>query len=204
MNTEEKIDESAHIGRQFIISIVAVLTTGVLVCGVYPLVVWGVSQVAFSYQANGSMVTDAGGRVVGSRLIGQTFTKPQYFHPRPSAAGSGYDPTQTSGSNLGPTNKQLISDVSGFAAAYRTDNGLAADAEVPVDAVTRSGSGCDPHISLSNAKLQAARVARARGMKEEDVMKLVDENTDGRDWGIFGEPGVNVLALNLALDKTGH
>jgi K+-transporting ATPase ATPase C chain len=134
-------------------------------------------------------------------LIGQAFTGPQYFHPRPSAAGDGYDAMSSSASNLGPTNEDLLSAVLERIAAYRTKNGLATDEKVPVDAVTSSGSGLDPHISRANARLQAPRVARERGIPLEDVLLLVDKHTDGRSLGFLGDPGVNVLELNLALDS---
>ncbi|HTW95294.1 MAG TPA: K(+)-transporting ATPase subunit C [Tepidisphaeraceae bacterium] len=196
--------EPLHIGRELAISIVAVISTAVLVCGVYPLIVWGIAQLAFPFQANGSMVADASGTVVGSRLIGQSFAAPKYFHPRPSDAGNGYDPTQTGGSNLGPTSAKLMSNVAAAAAVYRAENNLPSGAEVPVDAVTASGSGCDPHISVANARLQAPRVAKARGMSLDQVLQLIDQNTDGPGLGFLGEPGVNVLSLNLALDKAGH
>ncbi|WP_119322952.1 K(+)-transporting ATPase subunit C [Capsulimonas corticalis] len=189
-----------------------------IVSGVYPLIVWGLSQAAFAHQANGSLTKDAQGKVVGSALLAQGFTKPEYFHPRPSAAGNGYDATASSGTNLGPTSDKLINgihkktadgkdDPSNFdgvkdlAAQYRTENSLPAGAPVPVDAVTRSASGLDPDISVANAKVQAARVAKARGVGGEEIDRLVDANTQGRDLGLFGEPRVNVLQLNLALDK---
>jgi K+-transporting ATPase ATPase C chain len=177
----------------------------------YPLVVLGVSQLAFHDKANGSLVTAADGHVVGSSLLGQTFTGDRYFQGRPSAAGitaSGStdadgqpgDPSDLSlsnsgGSNLGPTNPDLTDEVAQRAADYRSLNGLAADAPVPVDAVTSSGSGVDPQISVANARLQADRVARARGLDPATVLKLVDQHTDGRSLGVFGEPGVNVLEL---------
>lgn len=205
--------------KQFVISIRITLVLLLLVSGVYPLVVWGLSQAAFRHQANGSLITDAQGRTVGSALLAQGFTRPEYFHPRPSAAGSGYDPTASSGTNLGPTSDKLINgihkktadgkdDPSNFdgvkdlAAAYRTENSLPAGTLVPVDAVTRSASGLDPQISPANAGLQAARVAKARRISEEAVHQAIAQNTQGRSLGFLGEPGVNVLTLNLALDKT--
>ena len=205
--------------KQLIISIRITFVLLLLVSGAYPLVVLGIAQAAFHHQANGSLVVDAGGKVVGSELLAQAFTKPEYFHPRPSAAGSGYDPTASSGTNLGPTSDKLISgvhkpdiakgkpDPSDFdgvkdlAAQYRKDNGLAPNALVPVDAVTRSASGLDPHISPVNAALQMARVAAARGMTVDSIKQLIAENTQGRGLGFLGEPGVNVMTLNLALDK---
>jgi K+-transporting ATPase ATPase C chain len=183
----------------------------------YPLAVTGIAQGLFSDKADGSLVENADGEVVGSRLIGQSFTEPQYFHPRPSAAGDGYDASASSGSNLGPTNDNLLvgeeddpatddvdetfDGVEQRAAAYREENGLAPDALVPVDAVTASASGLDPHISVANARLQAARVADERGMEVDAVLALVDDHTSGRTLGFLGEKGVNVLELNLALDE---
>lgn len=172
-----------------------------VICGVaYPLVVTGVAQAAFRHQAEGSLV-EAGGRPVGSSLVGQPFTRAGYFHPRPSAAGEGYDATASGASNLGPTSPDLLAAVSERVEAYRQENGLAADRPVPVDAVTASASGLDPHISVANARLQAPRVAAARGLAEDEVLALVDDHTDGRVLGVLGEPGVNVLELNLALDE---
>jgi K+-transporting ATPase ATPase C chain len=173
-----------------------------LICGVaYPLLSTAIGQIAFGNKADGSLIK-RDGVVVGSKLIGQSFTAPQYFHPRPSAAGAGYDGSASSGSNLGPTSPDLLSAVKDRVAAYREDNGLAADALVPVDAVTASGSGLDPHISVANARLQTARVAKARGLDAAVVAKLVGKYTDGRQLWVLGEPGVNVVELNLALDST--
>ena len=172
-----------------------------LVCGVaYPLVSTAIAQVAFHDKANGSLVT-LHGTVVGSSLIGQSFTSPQYFHPRPSAAGTGYDGSQSSGSNLGPLSTDLLRAVADRVAAYRSENDLGPDVPVPVDAVTASGSGLDPHISVANARLQTARVAAARGLDPALVARLVREHTDGRELLVMGEPGVNVLELNIALDE---
>ena len=204
--------------KQLVISIRITLVLLLLVSGVYPLVVWGLSQAAFKHQANGSLITNAQGQVIGSELLAQGFTKPEYFHPRPSAAGNGYDPTQSSGTNLGPTSDKLINGihkklangkddptnfdgVKDLAAAYRKDNGLASDTLVPVDAVTRSASGLDPHISPANAELQADRVAKARNTTGDTVRGLIKQNTWGRSLGFLGEPVVNVLTLNVALDK---
>ena len=172
-----------------------------VICGfVYPLLVTGIGQAAFNDKANGSLIK-RDGVVVGSELIGQAFAAPEYFHSRPSAAGAGYDGSASSGSNLGPTNPDLLAAVEERAAAYRTENGLPGDALVPVDAVTASGSGLDPHISIANARLQTPRVAQERGLALEDVQHLVTEHTDDRDFYVLGEPGVNVLELNLALDR---
>ncbi len=174
-----------------------------LLCGVaFPLLSTLIGQVAFGDKADGSLIR-RDGVVVGSKLIGQTFTAPQYFHPRPSAAGAGYDGSASSGSNLGPTNPDLLSAVGERVAAYREENGLAADALVPVDAVTASGSGLDPHISIANARLQVPRVASERGLDVGVVSAMVDKYTDGRRLFVLGEPGVNVVELNLALDENG-
>jgi K+-transporting ATPase ATPase C chain len=189
--------------RQLLPALTMVLVFTVLTGVAYPLLVTAVAQVGFPDEANGSLVEDAEGEVVGSSLIGQRFTEPRYFHPRPSAAGDGYDPTLSSGSNLGPTNEVLLDGVAERIAAYREENALGDDVEVPVDAVTASASGLDPHISVANARLQAARVADERGLPLDDVLDLVDEHTSSRDLGFLGERGVNVLELNLALDEAG-
>jgi potassium-transporting ATPase KdpC subunit len=173
-----------------------------LLCGVaYPLFSTLIGQVAFGDKADGSLIK-RDGVVVGSKLIGQTFVAPEYFHSRPSAAGDGYDGSASSGSNLGPTNPDLLSAVHDRAVAYREENGLASDALVPVDAVTASGSGLDPHISIANARLQIPRVASERGLDVAVVSELVDKYTDGRNLLVLGEPGVNVVELNLALDDS--
>jgi K+-transporting ATPase ATPase C chain len=182
-----------------LVFVVLTVLTGVL----YPLAVTAVAQVALPGRSDGSLL-ERNGTVVGSRLIGQGFSGESYFHPRPSAAGDGYDGASSSASNLGPTNEDLLSAVEERVAAYRELNGLAPGAEVPVDAVTSSGSGLDPHISPANARLQAPRVADERGLSQEDVLELVDEHTEDRSLGFLGQPGVNVLELNLALDaETG-
>jgi K+-transporting ATPase ATPase C chain len=187
--------------RQLLPALRVTIALTILLGLAYPLAMTGLAQALFRTQANGSLVT-VNGTVVGSKLIGQEFTDAKYFHPRPSAAGStGYDPTASGASNLGPSSSTLLADVDQRVAAYRAENNLPANAEVPVDAVTASGSGLDPEISIANADDQAARVAQARGIPLEAVMRLVKTNTEGRSLGIFGEPGVNVLALNLALDR---
>ena len=181
-------------------SLLLTLVFAVLLCGVYPLAVFAGAQLLFPEKANGSLVTDATGAVRGSALLAQSFTSDKYFQPRPSAAGTGYDASSSSGTNLGPTSQKLADAIKANVAAYRTANGLAADAAVPADAVTSSGSGLDPHISLANAQLQIARVARARALTLSQVQALIAAHTDARDLGIFGEPTVNVLQLNRALD----
>jgi K+-transporting ATPase ATPase C chain len=186
--------------RQLVPALVAFLALTILTGVAYPLAVTGVSQVVFPGRADGSLV-ERGGTTVASKLIGQQFASPRYFQPRPSAAGDGYDAMSSSASNLGPTNEDYLSEVRKRVAAYRRENGLAADIAVPADAVTASGSGLDPHISPANARLQAPRVARARGMDVADVLALVDDHTNGRSLGFLGDPGVNVVELNLALDN---
>jgi len=182
-------------------AVMATLVLALVTCGLYPLVVWGISQVAFSDKANGSLIVGKDGTVRGSKLLGQNFTGAKYFHPRPSAAGAnGYDATSSSGSNLGPTSQKLHDAIKDRVAAYRAENGLKETDPVPADAVTSSGSGLDPHISPRNAELQAARVAKARGLTLEQVQKHIRANVAEADLGILGEPGVNVLQLNLVLD----
>jgi K+-transporting ATPase ATPase C chain len=173
----------------------------VLLCGAYPLAVWAGAQALFPAKANGSLVVDRSGAVRGSALLAQNFSSEKYFQPRPSAAGTGYDATSSSGTNLGPTSQKLADSIKAAVAAYRTANGLAADAPVPADAVTSSGSGLDPHISVANAEIQARRVARARHLPPAVIQALVSAHIEDRDLGVFGEPRVNVLLLNLALDQ---
>lgn len=182
------------------VSILSTLLLSLLLCGVFPVVVWGIGQALFARQANGSLITDAHGTVIGSSLIGQAFSSDRYFQPRPSAAGNGYDATNSGGTNLGPTSKKLSDSIVAAVAAYRKANGLSADAPVPADAVTSSGSGLDPDISVDNADYQAARVAKARGLTLARVQDLVAAHITDRNWGLLGEPRVNVLLLNLALD----
>jgi potassium-transporting ATPase KdpC subunit len=166
----------------------------------YPYAITGIAQAVFHRQANGSLV-EQNGQTVGSSLVGQSFTGAAYFHPRPSAAGAdGYDGSSSSGSNLGPSSQVLATRVAGDVQKVRDENGLAADAKVPVDAVTTSASGLDPHISPAYAELQIPRVAQARGMSEEAVRKLAEKYTDGSTLGVLGEPRVNVPRLNIALD----
>jgi len=179
------------------------LVFAVVCCGVYPLVVFGISQAMFRDKANGSLIVDKDGTIHGSRLLGQQFTQDKYFITRPSDAGANgmaYDPTSSGGSNLGPTSQKLNDTIKQNIAAYITQNNLATNTPVPADAVTASASGLDPHISVANAEIQVARVARARGIPEDRVRALVKQNTTGRDLGVFGEPRVNVMTLNFALD----
>lgn len=185
-------------------AIVSTLVLAVICCGFYPLAVTGIARAAFAKQADGSLITDKHGTVIGSSLLGQNFCGDRYFHPRPSAAGAnGYDAASSSGSNLGPTSRKLADQIKERVAAYRASNGLAADQQVPADAVTASGSGLDPHISPANAKLQASRVAKARGIARQTVESLIISHTDRATFGLIGEDGVNVLELNLALDSLG-
>lgn len=213
---------------QLLAAVRAVLVLTVLTGLLYPLAVTGVAQVAFGDKADGSLV-ERDGQVVGSSLVGQTFTSEEYFQGRPSAAGAAAtgsmvdvldengeptgevvpaDPSDltqvnSGASNLGPTNEDLLATVEERVAAYRETNGLADNQEVPVDAVTASGSGVDPQISVANARLQAARVADARDLDVDQVLELVDQHTSSRSLGFLGEKGVNVLELNLALDELG-
>ena len=203
----------------FAVALRATLVTLVLTGLAYPLAVTGVAQVLFPHRANGSIVVDDKGREVGSELIGQGFADPAYVRPRPSA--SGYDAANSSGTNLSTTSKKLrdgqpddpatkdvdesFTGVKDLAAAFRADNGLPAGVDVPADAVSRSASGIDPHVSPETALLQAPRIARARGVAVDRVQAVIAEHTEGRELGFLGEPRVNVLAVNLALDrKFGH
>jgi K+-transporting ATPase ATPase C chain len=183
--------------RAIMATIILAVITGIA----YPLAVTGIAQLVFKEKANGSLI-QKDGQIIGSKLIGQNFTRPEYFHPRPSAAGKeGYDASASSGSNLGPTNATLIAGIKANINKVRTENPGVKTGDIPVDLVTASASGLDPHISPAAAYLQVPRVAGARQIKEDTVKKLVDEYTEGRQFGVFGEPRVNVLLLNLALDK---
>ncbi len=184
-------------------SVLAVAILGLIVGGIYPLASWVLAQTIFPGRANGSLMTQKG-RVIGSSLIGQPFQSPVYFHPRPSAAGDGYDSERSGGTNLGPLSKMLAETVRARVAAYRAENGLPSDASVPADAVTASASGLDPHISPENARIQARRVAQARGLSEAEVLRLVEACVERRALGVLGEPRVNVLRLNLSLDGIIH
>lgn len=198
----------------------AIFLTGVFVVltgFVFPGLIWLCGQALFPYQANGSLMHDASGKVIGSEIIGQQFTSAQYFHTRPSAAGSGYDAANSSGTNLGPTSSKLFAGITDdpattevdesypgveqLARSYREENGLPSDAVVPVDAVTRSASGLDPHISPQNALLQAQRISKERSLKIEKIHALINSHIETRYLGIFGDPRVNVVKLNLSLDK---
>jgi potassium-transporting ATPase KdpC subunit len=181
-------------------AVVVTLVLAVVCCGLYPLIVFGLGQALFPFKANGSLIVDAKGNVKGSRLLGQQLTGEKYFHSRPSAAGNGYDALSSGGSNLGPTSQKLHDSIAQNLNDYRSQNGLATNAPVPADAVTASGSGLDPHISPGNAEIQAPRVAKARGLGLDKVRALITQFTDKADFGVLGEPGVNVLELNLALD----
>ena len=184
-------------------AVFATLILAIVCCGLYPLVVFGISQMLFHDKANGSLIVDQDGTVRGSKLLAQGFTADKYFHPRPSAAGNGYDAASSGGSNLGPTSQKLNDAIKDRIGAYRKENGLSENDSIPADAVTASGSGLDPHISLRNAELQTPRVAKARAISDEKMRRLIEQNTDGRDFGVLGDPRVNVLRLNLALDTLG-
>ncbi|MBL8181047.1 MAG: potassium-transporting ATPase subunit KdpC [Blastocatellia bacterium] len=184
--------------KDLITSTLVIFVMTVLVGVLYPLAVWGVGQALFPHQANGSLIVKDG-EVVGSELIGQTFTSAKYFHSRPSAAGDGYDAGASSGSNLGPTNKKLIDRVTTDAETLSEENSTA---KIPADMVTTSGSGLDPHITPAAAEFQLPRVARERGISEAKLREIVAKHTSGRDFGFLGEPRVNVLLLNLELDKS--
>jgi K+-transporting ATPase ATPase C chain len=182
-------------------AIVSTFILAALCCGLYPLAVTGIAKLAFADKANGSLIVDKDGVIIGSSLIGQNFSGEKYFHPRPSAAGAnGYDAASSSGSNLGPTSQKLADQLKERIAAYRLTNGLTENQMVPADAVTASASGLDPHISEANAAMQANRVAQARSLSVEKVRELIAANTDKADFGFLGVDGVNVLKLNLALD----
>jgi K+-transporting ATPase ATPase C chain len=183
------------LGKQLVPALLVTLVLTVLLGLVYPLAVTGLAQVLFPHRANGSLIV-RGGKVVGSELVGQAFTGAGTFHSRPSAAGTGYDPTATSGTNLGPTSRKLVDQVTAAVVAAQAEN---PGRPVPADLVTSSASGLDPHITPAAAEFQVPRVARERGLSEAEVRRLVAAHTEGRQWGVLGEPRVNVLELNLEL-----
>jgi K+-transporting ATPase ATPase C chain len=185
--------------RQLLPAVKAVLAFTVLTGVLYPLLVLGIGQAVFADEANGSLV-EVDGAVVGSALLGQAFTDPGYLHPRPSAAGDGYDASSSSGSNLGPSDEGLLATIGERAVDYREENGLPDGALVPVDAVTASGSGLDPHVSVANARLQARRIAEARGLTVDEVLTVIDSRTIHRPLGVLGDDVVDVLAVNVRLD----
>jgi potassium-transporting ATPase KdpC subunit len=186
-----------NITRNLVTAVLMTIVTTILLGIVYPLAVTGIAQVLFRDQANGQLL-ERDGKVVGSRIIGQGFSSPGYFRSRPSAAGTGYDAANSAGTNLGPTNKKLIDSVKVAVDAAKKDN---PGTPVPIDLVTSSASGLDPHISPANAAFQASRVARERGVPEAEIQRLVAVHTQGRQFGFLGEPVVNVLELNLSLDE---
>jgi potassium-transporting ATPase KdpC subunit len=186
-----------NIIRNLIVAVLMTIVTTALLGLAYPLVVTAIAQAVFPDQANGQLVV-RNGQVVGSRLLAQRFSSPAYFHPRPSTAGAGYDAANSAGSQLGPTNRKLIETVKQNVEAARREN---PGRRIPIDLVTASASGLDPHISPASAEFQVPRVAKARGMPEDSLRNLVREHTEGRQWGFLGEPRINVLELNLALDS---
>jgi len=186
-----------NITKNLVAAVLMTIVTTLILGVIYPLAITAIAQVAFPSQANGQLI-ERDGKVVGSRIIGQGFSSSGYFRSRPSAAGTGYDAANSAGSNLGPTNKKLIDAVTANVEAARKEN---PNAPIPIDLVTTSASGFDPHLSPAAADFQVPRIARERGMSEADLRQLVEAHTEGRQLGFFGEPRVNVLELNLALDR---
>jgi len=189
--------EDIAMKKNLLISVLMTIATTILLGIIYPLVVTGLAQLLFKDKANGQLIVQ-NGQVVGSRIIGQAFTSPAYFHSRPSNAGNGYDAANSNGSQLGPTNHTLIDRVKADVASNQADN---PGQPVPIDLVTSSGSGLDPHITPAAAEFQVLRVAKERGVNQEDLRQLIARHTEGRQWGFLGEPRVNVLELNLELDQ---
>jgi len=185
--------------KNLIISVLMTIATTLLLGVIYPLVITAAAQFTMKDKANGQLI-EQNGKLIGSRIIGQPFVGAGYFHSRPSAAGNGYDPTSSSASNLAPTNQKLIDRVKADVATDQADN---PGKPVPIDLVTTSGSGLDPHISPAAADYQVPRIAKARGISEDDLRRLIAQHTEGRQWGFLGEPRVNVLELNLSLDAYG-
>ena len=186
-----------NIARNLLVAVLMTVATTLLFGIVYPLAMTGLAQAIFPAKANGQLI-ERSGRVIGSRIIGQAFSSPGYFHGRPSAAGAGYDAANSGGTNLGPTSRKLVDAVTAAVEAAAREN---PSAPVPIDLVTSSASGLDPHVSPAAALFQATRVARERGVPEADVRRMIEARVEGRQWGFFGEPRVNVLELNLALDE---
>ena len=184
--------------KDLVTSVFVLIVFTIILGGVYPLAVWGVGQLVFSYQANGSLIRNAQGEVIGSELIGQNFTSPGYFHGRPSSAGNGYDAGASSGSNLGPTSQKLIDRINADAETLAAEN---PGKPIPADLVTTSASGLDPHISPAAAEFQIPKIARERHASEDQIQQLIARFTEGRQFGILGEPRVNVLMLNIELDR---
>ena len=186
-----------NIARNLLVAVLMTVVTTLIFGIVYPLAMTGLAQAIFPAEANGQLI-ERSGRAIGSRIIGQTFSSPGYFHGRPSAAGAGYDAANSGGTNLGPTSRKLVDAVKAAVEAAKREN---PSAPVPIDLVTSSASGLDPHVSPAAALFQAPRVARERGVGEADVRRMIEARVEGRQWGLFGEPRVNVLELNLALDE---
>jgi K+-transporting ATPase ATPase C chain len=198
--SEGPVPRKTSMGGLVTTSVLMVVVLAVLFGVIYPLAMMGLGQLFFNHQANGSLITNSKGQVIGSDLIGQSFTKPQYFHGRASAAGTGYDATSSGGTNLGPTSATLLKNTIALAASIRKEDGLPANYPLPADAVSTSASGLDPDISPAYAALQVARVAKARGVRQAKAKDLLSQNTSDRLLGFLGEPRVNVLKLNIALD----